>query len=67
VRAVCCIAHAFRAAINLHNVVTRDVQRGHERDDGPGHSKAVGHPKSEITKSAFYQNLVTRPRVQNFL
>jgi len=32
-------ARAFRAAIKLYNVVTSDVQRGHERGDGPGHPR----------------------------
>jgi len=42
------------------------VQRWHELGDGPWTSKAVGHPKSEIAKSAFYQNLVNRREVQIF-
>jgi len=30
-------------------------------------SQAVGHPKNEITKNAFYQNLATRPEGEHFL
>ena len=52
---------------NLHNVVIRNVQKGgwtRQRTRAP---KAVCHPKSEIIKSAFYQNLITRPGVKNFM
>jgi len=40
----------------LQGMCRRGIMRRRTRT-----SKAVGHPKSEITKSAIYQNLVTRP------
>ena len=58
------IAHAFRAAVKLtHIVVTGDVQKGHELD---GQSRQWVIQRVKYKKS-IYQNLVTRPRVQNFL
>jgi len=62
VHAECYIAQTFRAAIKLTQCCYQDCARRRIWT-----SKAVDHPKSEITKNAFYQNLVTRPGVPNFL
>jgi len=50
----------------LYNVVTRDVQRGDERGDGPGHPRQLVIQRTQLQK-VHSQNLVTRPEVQNFL
>ena len=67
VHAECYIAHAFRAAIKLIQYCYQGCAKGVWKRRRTQTSKALGYPKSEITKSAFYQNLVTRPDVQNFL
>jgi len=67
VHAGCYIAHAFRAAIKLTQCCYQGCVEGGWTRRLTRTSKAVGHPKSETTKSAFYQNLATRLAVQNFL
>jgi len=65
-RVLYCIAHAVRAAIKLTQCCYQGCAEGYERDNSPGHSRQWVI-QSEITKSEFYQNLVTRPGVQNFV
>ena len=59
VHAICCIGHAFRAAMKLAvRCCQGRAKGGGERAAVPGIQR--GHPKSKITKSTFQSNLVTR-------
>ena len=57
VHAECYIAHAIRAAIKLTQCCHHGCAEGGWTRRWPRTSKAVGHPKSEITKSAFVKIL----------
>jgi len=57
VHAECYIAHAFRAAIKLTQCCYQGCAEGGWKRRRPRTSKAVGHLKSEILKSAFIKIL----------
>ena len=56
-RMLYCVAHAFRATIKLTQCCCHGCADGGWTRRRPQTAKAVGHPKSEITKSAFIKIL----------
>jgi len=64
--AECNIAHAFRAAIKLTQCCYQGCVEGAWTRRQPRTSKAVGHPKSGITKKAFIKILYLDHRCKIF-